>query len=91
MRITLQLAAIARANNPSPLAEPKRLTSVGESALTDERHDSDKLSVLKLSAPGADLEGQHERPISAHSLTNDALDRRRELIRHLQAGTRHMR
>ena len=88
----MQIAVlIARAKAPSPLAEPKRLTSVGESIATNLRHDSDKLSVLKLSAPGADLEGEDERPIPAHSLTNDALDQRRELVGHLQAGKRHVR
>ena len=85
----LRIAA-ARAKKPSPLTEPKRLTivlSVGESA----RHDSDKLSLSKLSAPGPDLEGEHERPIPAYSLTNDALDQRREFVGHLQAGKRHVR
>ena len=79
-------AEIARAKNPSPRAEPKRLTS----RWCDARHDSDQLSALKLSAPGADLEGEDERPIPAHSLTSDALDQRREVFGHLQAGKRHV-
>ena len=69
-------AATARAKRARPLAEPEGLTSVGKRVVTDVRHDSNKLSLLKRPAPGADLEGAHERPIPAHSLTNDALEKK---------------
>ena len=71
--------ATARAQETSPLAEPKGLASVCSRVGTNAWHyadHGDKLSLLKLSAPGADLEGAHERPIPAHSLTNDALEKK---------------
>ena len=84
-------AATAQANDITPLAEPQRLTrSISERVVTDVRHDSDKLSALKLSTSGADLEGEYERPVPAKSLTNELKDVRREYVGHLhlKAGER---
>jgi hypothetical protein len=88
----IRIAAVtARAKRARSLAELKGRASVGESAIIDAGHDGGKLSMLKLSAPGADLEGEHERPIPAHLLTNNALDQSREFVGHLQAGKQRVR
>eukprot|EP00966_Prymnesium_polylepis_P295860 6833263-Prymnesium_polylepis.1 len=72
------VTATARAQKTNPLAELKGLASVCSRVGTDAWHNGDKLSVLKLSAPFANLEGEHERLIPAQSLTNEALDERRD-------------
>eukprot|EP00966_Prymnesium_polylepis_P282068 6518080-Prymnesium_polylepis.1 len=55
--------ATTRAQETSPLVEPKGFASVCLRVGTNAWHDGDKLSVLKLSAPVANLEGERERPI----------------------------